>query len=222
MSENTDKRTATQRIEDLEKVVTMLYQAAQQNQKDMGVLMEVTKDMGLVKEALKILNKKSEAIVQVAAPETGISAESVSAVVVKMNVEELKTQVAGHVANGSLVPVEVSSADSYLVCQEMDANGTVVNPRIQFGLDSQDEATKALLTGKKAGDVVSFGENKLSAMVLEIYSIAKPKAPDAPAEAATEAAPAAEAVQPELAALPAETPVEQFVPSNAGDMVTAS
>ena len=45
-------------------------------------------DMALVKDALKLLNKKAEAIVQVAKPESGISEASVNALVTSMNVEE--------------------------------------------------------------------------------------------------------------------------------------
>lgn len=185
MSENKDNRTATQRIEDLEKVVTMLYQATQQSVASLQSLGAMQSDMGLVKDALKLLNKKTEAIIQTATAETGITAASVSALVVKMNVEDLTAQVAGYVANGHLAPTEEVAANSYLVAEEYAADGTLANPRIQFRLDSQDQATQDALKGKKAGDSVSFGDGKLSAKILEVYSLVEPKAP--------EAAPAAEA-----------------------------
>ena len=149
-----DKRTATQKIDDLEKVVTILYQAATQTQNTVQGLAKLGNDMALVRDALKLLNKKTEAIIQVATPETGITVESVTALVVKMNVEDLKAQVTGYLANGHLIPGDTVAADSYIVCEESNSDGTLANPRIQFRLDSQDEATAAALTGKKAGDTV--------------------------------------------------------------------
>ena len=89
MSENKDNRTATQKIEDLEKVVTVLYQTATQNRQAIESLFATQRDMTLVKDALKLLNKKTEAIVQTATPESGITPDSVAALVVKMNVDEL-------------------------------------------------------------------------------------------------------------------------------------
>jgi hypothetical protein len=232
MAENTDKRTATQRIEDLEKVVTVLFQNTTQMQNAFQNLSRLPSDIGLMKEALKLLNKRTEAIIQVAAPETGITSDAVSDVVVKMNVEDLKAQVAAHLANGHLVPSEEVSDNSYVVAEEYNPDGSLANPRVQFRLDSLDDATKELLKGKKAGDSVSLGENKTSAKVLEVYALAEPKAPEAaPAEAAEAAAPSAEALPSAAAApvpgaalnsLPEESPVTEFVPSDASMMATAS
>ena len=226
MSDNTDKRTATQRIEDLERVVSALYNAASQQKSVIENLLTATGEMGLVKDALKLLNKKTEAIIQVAAAETGITFQSVSDSIVKMNVVELTSQVAAYVANGHLEAASEVSDNSYLVAEELAADGSVANPRIQFRLDSQDPATQEALKGKKAGETVSFGENKLSAKILEVYSIVEPKseqaAEAAPAEVAAEA-PAAEAAAPAQDTLPAETPVAEFVtPDPNAPMMTAS
>lgn len=221
MSENTDKRNATQKIEDLEKVVTMLYQAVAQMKGGLENLMKAQGDLPLIKDALKLLNKKTEAIIQVAAPETGITVNSVSSLVVKMNVEDLTAQVAGHIASGNLSVTDVVADNSYLVCEELNADGSMANPRIQFRLDSQDSVTSDALKGKKVGDTVSFGDNKFSARILEIYSLVEPKAPDAPQEptAPTEAPIPTAQVSNDL---PTETPVEQFVPSDSSTMTTAS
>lgn len=186
MSDKTDNRTATQRIEDLEKVVTILYQSIGQST---AGLKNLASDMSLVKDALKILNKKTEAIIQLASESTGITVDGVSNAIVKMNVEELGAQVAGYVSSGHLTASEEVADDSYLVCEEFNAENVVVNPRVQFRLDSQDQATRDSFKGKKAGDTVSFGENKLGAKILEIYALTEPKASEAlaPETAPTEA-----------------------------------
>ena len=223
MSDNTDKRTATQKIEDLEKVVTVLYQATTQIKSAVESLLPLQGDMALVKEALKLLNKKTEAIVQVAKSDSGITVESVSSLVTNMNVQDLKEQVAGYLANGHLVAADTVASDSYIVCEELNKDGSIANPRVQFRVNSQDQETANALTGKKVGDVIDFGENRFSAKILEIYTVTEPKAPEAQAPApetpAAEAqAPAAEAapsaVAPAQDPLPAESPVQTFVPSD--------
>jgi hypothetical protein len=214
MSDNTDKRTATQRIEDLEKVVTGLYNNMNEAFTALRSMQNVQSDLVVVKEALKIINKKVEAIVQVANESTGITVDSVSALVVKMNVEDLKAQVESYVNGGQLAPTDTVAADSYLVCEELTADGTVTNPRVQFRLDSQEKTTADLFLGKKAGDTVSFGENKLDAKVLEVYTLLPPKTETAPetaqsapeaAQPAAEAAPAEAAPAQALQELPAES-----------------
>lgn len=206
MSDNKDTRTATQKIEDLERVVSMLYQSVSALDGAVKSLMGTQRDMVLVRDALRLLNKKTEAIIQVAKQESGITPESVSDLVIKMNVEDLKAQVADYLQRGSLIPSDEVSAKTYLVCEEQNADGSIANPRIQFRLDSQDPETQAALTGKKVGDVVSFGEGKYNAKITELYSLVDSPAPQeaAPAqEAPAQAAPAAP-IQNEL---PAESPV---------------
>lgn len=179
MAENKDTRTATQRIEDLEKVASVLYQNQVEAKKLIESLLSMQGDVGLLKDALKLLNKKTEAIIQTATPETGITTPAVSALVTKMVVDEMTAQVAAHVQNGYLAVASEVASDSYLVCEEYNVDGTLANPRIQFRLDSQDEVTQNTLKGKKVGDLVNFGENKFDAKIVEIYSVLDPKAPEA-------------------------------------------
>ena len=215
-----DKRTATQRIEDLERVVTMLYQTVGQHKGIIESLLPVKTDVGMLKDVLKLLNKKTEAIIQASDPVTGVTFKSVSDLIVKMNVEELQAQVADFLKNGYLVPATEVDKTSYVVCEEYNKDGSVANPRVQFRLDSQVETLLEAMKGKKVGDTVVFGDDKFDAKILEIYTVvdnpAKPE--DAVAvPAAVEAAPAAEAAAPAEApaaaapaqlALPEEKPID--------------
>lgn len=191
MAENqVDKRTATQRIEDLERVASVLYQNQVVAKNATDALPKMAEDVSLLKDALKLLNKKTEAIIQAATPETGINVTTVSALVTKLVVDEMAAQVAAHVTNGHLVAANEGEveANSYLVCEEYHPDGSLANARIQFPLTSQDEPTQTAMKGKKVGDTVSFGPDKFDAKVLEIYTMVEPKAPEAATEtpAATE------------------------------------
>lgn len=220
MSDNKDTRTAGQKIEDLERVVTMLYQSVGALDGAVKSLLSTQRDMVLVRDALRILNKKTEAIIQVANEASGITAAAVSELVVKMNVEDLKAQVDEYLKRGSLVPADEVTAKSYLICEEQNADGTLANPRIQFRLDSQDAETQAALTGKKVGDTVSFGEGKYAAKILELYTLVDPTpqaaaqpevAQAAPTPAETTQADSAPAAAPE-AAPAAATPAQNTLP----------
>lgn len=195
MADNKDTRNATQRIEDLEKVASILYQNQLVGKNAIDSLPALQNDVSLLKDALKLLNKKTEAIIQAATPETGITVLAVSALVTKLVVAEMAAQVAAHVQNGYLVASDGEvEANSYVVCEEYNTDGSLANARIQFPLTSQDEPTQAAMKGKKVGDTVDFGENKFPAKILEIYTMVEPKAPEA-APAETEASVAAHNAQ---------------------------
>jgi hypothetical protein len=184
MAENKDTRNATQRIEDLEKVASVLYQNQIQAKNATDGLLAMQGDVGLLKDALKLLNKKTEAIIQAATPESGISVTTVSALVTKLVVAEMADQVAAYVTNGHLTANDEVAANSYLVCEEYHPDGSLANARIQFPLTSQDEPTQTAMKGKKVGDTVSFGPDKFDAKVLEIYTMVEPKAPEVAATVA--------------------------------------
>ena len=225
-----DKRTATQKIEDLEKTVVMLYQVMAQVKPSVEHLLQQQNEMAMVKDALRLLNKKTEAIIQAAQTTAGITVDNVSALVVQLNIVDLTAQVAAYVSNGHLVAADEVADNGYVVCEEQDSTGTVVNPRVQFRMDSQDPATVESFKGKKVGDIASFGENRFSAKVLEIYTIVEPKAADAvPSEPPT-AEPEAVVANPTLAvvpatdpqALPTESPVVEFVAGSPETMLTSN
>lgn len=232
MSDNTDKRTATQRIEDLEKVLTVVCNALNQMQSAVNNLFQSQQEVGLIKEALKILDRKTDGIVKSATAETGISPNSVRAYVLERNMEDLTKQVADYVTNGKLAPTDSVGSDGYCVCEEYNADGTLFNPRIQFRVDAQNKETADALLGKKAGDMVSLGEGKFTLKVLETYAVLPEKAPEAQtptettttAEATTETTSSAAPAGPSnsnFEAPPSETPVEQFV-SDAGSVDSAT
>src|ERR1700676_3224719 len=118
MAENKDTRTATQKIEDLEKMVVLLYQSNSELVAAVQNFQRFLGDMALVKDALKLLNRKAEAIVQAASEASGINPNSVSDLVIKMNVEDLKNQVQGYLASGQIEPTDSVTTTSFVVCEE--------------------------------------------------------------------------------------------------------
>ena len=112
------------------------------------------------------------------------------------NAKELQDKVTKMVADGLLAATDTVSKDSFVVINEEDGTGKVVNPRMQFLLSAlQNEEIRASLEGAKVGTNIAVGDKGGSLNVLEAYNIVTPQAPAAEtqAPAATEAAPAAAA-----------------------------
>jgi uncharacterized coiled-coil protein SlyX len=219
---NRDNRTATQRIEDLEKVVSMFYQALAEIHNTIKGLPALQQDMALVRDALKLLNRKAEAIIQSASESSGINYPAVEAIVIKYNVEDLAKQVAGYVAGGQIRPTDTVLTTGFVVGEELNADGTLNNPRTQFRVDSVNETTRDALLGKKVGDLISFGEGKLDLRVLEVYDMTPAQAPTAETPAtdapAADAAPAeTQAAESAPDAAPAEAPAADPTPAPAAD-----
>ena len=178
----TDKRTATQRIEDLEQIAMSNLQT----------LNAMAKDIGLLKDAVKLLGNKTDSIVKVISSGGALSDQSISETMIANNVTELQGKVANLVTQGILAASERVTTNSFVVGQEVDENGKVVNPRIQFTLGTVPPEAKEKLLGAAVGDRVSFGDGKLKFDVLESYEIQEPKAPTAE-DGSTGSSPSSEA-----------------------------
>jgi len=187
--QNPAPKSASQRIEDLEKGLMSMYQAFN----------GVAQDLNVAKEALKILGNKVSSIQAVAQRGEPLTDENVSKAMVENNVLDLKQKVDGLIAQGVLVSQDTVTNNSFVVGRELDEQGNAVNPRLQFALAALQPEVQDKIRDHKIGDIVDIQEGKLKFEVLEVYSIEAPKteapasetsAPaeqSAPAEASSEA-----------------------------------
>lgn len=177
------KRTAVQRIDDLERGLMGMFQAGD----------NLARDTMTLKEAIKLLGNKVDAIVKATMAGEDLNDQVLSRIMVENNVTELKNKVSQLIASGTLAPSENPVDEkTFIVGREVDQDGTVLNPRLQFVLNSLKEELREKIKGKKVGESVQFQEGKLNFEIQETYEIVVPKAPEAEAQA-QEAAPASEA-----------------------------
>lgn len=191
MSEtNTEnKKTATERLEILENTVNSIIQVIQPIQ-------NMAQDLMGLREAVKLLNNKLDAVVKCVNTGTQLTDENIGQFMTENNAKELQDKVTKMVADGLLAATDTVGKDSFVVINEQDGTGKVVNPRMQFLLSAlQNEEIRASLDGAKVGTNIAVGDKGGSLNVLEAYNIVTPQAPAAEtqAPAATEAAPAAAA-----------------------------
>jgi regulator of replication initiation timing len=188
MSEE-NKKTATERLEILENTVNSIIQAVQP-------LANMAQDLMGLREAVKLLNNKLDAVVKSVNAGTALTDENLSQIMTENNAKELQDKVAKMVNDGLLASADTIGKESFVVINEQDSTGKVVNPRMQFLLSAlQNEEIRSKLEGAKVGTNIPVGDKGGSLNVLEAYNIVVPQQAEASSEStpATEAAPTAEA-----------------------------
>jgi hypothetical protein len=178
------QRSATERLGDLEQATMSVFQA----------LDNQSRDLSLIKDAIKLLGNKLNSVVQLLEKGDSVNDANIAIQMVANNVAELDARIQGLKAQGILVRQEEVTAESFIVAREVDDNGTVINPRLQSLLASFPEAVQGKLLGAKAGDIVNVADGKLKVELLDVYTFQAPEVeqPQEQTEAAAEA-PASEA-----------------------------
>lgn len=174
------KRSATQRIEDLEKVVSTLY----------GTADNMARDLIAVKEAVQLLGSKVDALVTAVSSKEDVSDKVIARIMTDNKVEVLKGKVKNLVDQNIFVATESLDENGFVVGREIGVDtDDVTNPRLQFPIATASALVKEKLKGAKPGDVVVIEQGKFRFEVLETYKVNVPKseAPIAPREDAPKA-----------------------------------
>ena len=201
-----DKRTASQKLEDIEGGLINLYQTVD----------NMARDLMTAKEAIKLLGNKSDAICKAILNGEKPSDEVISRIMVENNVSELKEKVQKLVSDGVLEAAEEISPNSFVVGRELAEDGTIQNPRMQFVVSALGAEIKDKFPGNKIGQVVNVQEGKWNFEIQEIYNIVTPPAPSEAADPAEETLPPvleAEVLQPEATSELASATPEEALPT---------
>lgn len=186
-----DNRSASQKITDLENAVMSIYQTVD----------NLARDFTNFREAIKLLNNKVDSIVKASSTGEPINDGVINRIMIENNVEELSNKTKLMVSQGILVAQEVVGDDSFVVGSELNEDGTVANPRLQFALFALQQELRDKIKGSKVGDVLTLQEGKLKFKVIENYQIQQPKTQ----EPATAATPVTTETAPEVAQVTAAT-----------------
>ena len=173
MNGNAPKQlTASERLDNLERSLISLYQTAD----------NMARDVLTIKDAIKLLGNKVDAIVKASASGMTLNDENLAKLMIENNVAELKTKVENLVTQGYLAVEETVTMNSFVVGREVDDNGEVQNPRLQFAAAALQDGLREKLIDKKVGEKVVFEEGKLAFEVMEVYKIQTPTPEEAIAE----------------------------------------
>jgi hypothetical protein len=157
--------TAAQRIEMLEKTTSTIRK----------MIELMAEEMDKIQQSQVALAKRLEATLKVAGSESGLSENSVNEFVINEQVKEYKEKVDILISQGVMTATEEVGDNSFVVGKELTKEGEVVSPRTQASTKSLPEEVAKALLGKKVGDLVSFGDEKLAFQIDEVYDIAPPQ-----------------------------------------------
>jgi hypothetical protein len=157
------KLTASQRITALEEAVGITRTNDEM----------IAQEINSLRQSFIALSRRLNAIIK--SGETGnISNDSVNSIITEENVVELEGKVKLLLEKNAIVKSETGEikASSFVVGRELDKDSNVINPRIQFAVQSITPEAQESVLGKTLGDVIenNLGDG-LSLEVTEVYDI---------------------------------------------------
>lgn len=136
-----------------------------------------SRESEVLKEATQLLHQKLDAVVNLVNSGGQLTENNINDAITKANADSLKTKTDQLVESGALKQVDEVTKDSFVVIRELDKDGKLVNPRLQFLLSRVVEEIQNKFVGKKVGDLVVGPEDKLDGEIMEIYDVVKEEQP---------------------------------------------
>jgi hypothetical protein len=135
------------------------------------ILFNLSRENEILKDALQLLHEKLESVIALANEGKSLSNENINEKVVMLKEQALKDKVQDLVNAGQIESAEEVTNNSLVVARELNKDGTVENPRIQFLTSRLIEELQNKFVGKKVGELVKGEEDKLDLEIMEIYDI---------------------------------------------------
>lgn len=135
------------------------------------IVYNLSRENEILKDALQLLHEKLDAVISLQNKGLPLLDENINEAVVEMKVNELKQRVDTMLQNGTITTSEVVGEDSLIVSRELNKQGVVENPRLQFLVGRLVDELKGKFVGKRAGDLVVGEDSKLDIEIMEIYDL---------------------------------------------------
>lgn len=135
------------------------------------ILYNIARENEILKDALQLLHEKLDAVITLQNKGLPLNDDNINEAVVEMKENSLKERVTEMLQQGSIVPVETVGEDSLIVSRELNKEGKVENPRLQFLVGRLVDELKSKFVGKKVGELIQGEENKLNIEIMEIYDL---------------------------------------------------
>lgn len=135
------------------------------------IVFNLSRENEILKDALQLLHEKLESVVALVNEGRSLSNENINEKVVMLKEQALKDKVQNLVDAGQIKAAEEATDNSLIVARELNKDGTVENPRIQFLTSRLIEELQNKFVGKKVGELIKGDGNKLDLEIMEIYDI---------------------------------------------------
>jgi FKBP-type peptidyl-prolyl cis-trans isomerase (trigger factor) len=135
------------------------------------ILYNIARENEILKDALQLLHEKLDAVIILQNRNLPLNDDNINEAVVEMKENSLKERVTEMLQQGSITPVDTVGEDSLIVSRELNKEGKVENPRLQFLVGRLIDELKSKFVGKKVGDLIQGEESKLDIEIMEVYDL---------------------------------------------------
>lgn len=167
-----EKKTAAQPKRNAADTIKALENLLMNQNEQINVLAD---EIDRLRQLVTALGKRLNASIQ-AAEDGQLTGDSVNKIILQENVKELEGKIKYLIEQGVLkknndAPI---TDKTFVVGRTVDAEGNVVDPRVQFAVGSIDKEVQGKLLNKKAGELVSYEDGEPNFEITEVYEIHQP------------------------------------------------
>lgn len=171
--EEQKKMKATERLSLLEESMINIIETVNATTKRTGelelIIYNLSRESEILREALQLVHEKLDAVISLSGNDN-YSDENISQSMIDAKVEGMAAKVKEQLDLGNLEVIEEIGEESFVVTRELNKDGTVENPRLQFLMAKLTPEMKAKFVGVKAGELVAGDDDKLDIEISEIYN----------------------------------------------------
>ncbi len=178
------KLKASERLDLIEKGLAPITETVNATARRTGemelIIYNLSRENEILKDALQLIHEKLDAVIDLSKNGTELSQENINSTVVSIKENNLKERVDTQIKEGNIKLIDEVDGNSFVVARELNKEGEVVNPRLQFVMNRLVEELQNKFIGKKTGELmVGEEENSLDIEIIEIYElIEKEEAPE--------------------------------------------
>jgi len=170
------KLKASERLTILEQQLLTVMSTLNATAKRLGemelIQYSVSRESELLRNAVSLLNEKLSAVIDLSNNKSDLSDENIDKIIIAKKIQALENIVTEQLELGAIVKSEEVIETSFVVGREIDKDGVVKNPRIQFMVNKITGDIKESIMGMKIGELLKTEkEDNLNVEITEIYNI---------------------------------------------------
>jgi len=139
------------------------------------ILYNISRENEILKDALQLIHEKLEAVISLSNDGAVLTSDNINDKVTSLKEQDLKNKVDQMLEKGAIETTEEIGENSFVVSRELNKEGQVINPRLQFLTSRLSEELQSKFVGKRAGDLVVGEEDRLDIEIAEIYNFVEQK-----------------------------------------------
>ena len=132
----------------------LLDNTARRNGEMEMIIYNLSRESEILKDAIQLMYEKLDAVIALSNDGTALTTDNINSKVTAQKVETLENGVKLGLEKGNIEKAEVAGVQSLIVSRELEKNGEVINPRLQFMVGRLEEGLASKFVGKSVGEFI--------------------------------------------------------------------